>query len=777
MSEEYVKSPRPDTSKLKVVNQPHMKKDAMSLVTGQPVYTDDLISGECLIVKVLRSPHAHAIIESINTKTALKVPGIEGVWTWEDVPQRRFTLAGQTHPETSCHDRLILDRRVRFVGDAVAIVAGDTEAAVDRALRMIKVKYQVLEPVLDFRKAKDNPILVHPEEDWKTNFDFVGAYQERNLCGSGVDQEGDTDAVMKECEVVLEDTFHITSVQQSMMETFRTYVSKDTYGRMLVISSTQIPFHVRRILSNALGIPKSKIRVVKPRIGGGFGAKQTAVCEIYPAFVTWKTGKPSKIVYSRYESMTCSSPRHEMEVTLKIGAMKDGHIRAMDMYALSNGGAYNEHGWATVGLVGHKPISTYGKLDAYRFSYDVVYTNTQAGGAYRGFGATQGTFAVECMVNKLADLLKIDPAELRLMNMTREGMTMLSYDGMVNNSCALDECMIRVKEMIGWDEKPEVEDLGDGRVRAMGIAQCMQGSGIAGIDIGTITMKMNDDGFYNLDLGCSDMGTGCDTILCQIAAEVLECELDEIVPHGVDTDVSPYDCGSYASSTTYITGKAAEKASLKLREKIKAVGARALGVRVEEVDFDGKRVYTLDGSKEISRADIATRSMDGCDIELVATAANTQPTSPPPFMVGAVDLIIDKATGAVEIQDYCAVVDCGTVINPALARVQTEGGLVQGIGMTLTEDVQTDAKGRILNNSFMQYKIPTRLDNGKRMHVEFQPSYEPTGPFGAKSIGEVVINTPAPAIASAIYKATGHWFTELPITPEKIAMLYAEDEE
>ena len=367
---------------MKYVNQPVRKKDAMALVTGKPVYTDDIAPKDCLVVKVLRSPYAHAEILEIQKKTAEKMPGIVCVLTYADVPQRRFTMAGQTYPEPSPYDRLILDKRVRFVGDAVAIVAGEDEKTVDRAMKTIQVKYQVLEPLLDFRQAKDHPILVHPEADLKALCP-VGADNKRNLCASGLEEYGDVDQVLAECDVVVENTYHTKAVQQTMMETFRTYTQMDTYGRLNVISSTQVPFHVRRILAHALDIPKSSIRVIKPRIGGGFGAKQTVVAEVYPAIVTWKTGRPAKIVYTREESLIASSPRHEMEVKVRIGATRDGRIRGIAVNTLSNTGAFGEHGPTTVGLSGHKSIPLYSKAEAFRFQYDVVYTNKKSAGAYR----------------------------------------------------------------------------------------------------------------------------------------------------------------------------------------------------------------------------------------------------------------------------------------------------------------------------------------------------------------------------------------------------------
>ena len=793
---------------MKYVNKPVRKKDAMQLVTGQPVYMDDIAPKDCLIVKLLRSPHANAIVTSLNKTAAMKVDGIEAIYTWEDIPQdaKRYTQAGQTYPEMSPYDRLLLDRHVRYVGDVVAIVAGRDEKCVDRALKLIKVQYEVLEPLLDFRKAKDNRILVHPEDNWESLVP-VGADNKRNLCAHDESGEGDIEKVLRESDVVIDHVYHTKACQQTMMETFRTFCTIDAYGRLNVVSSTQIVFHCRRIIANALHIPKSMIRVSKPRIGGGFGAKQTSISEVYPAYVTWMTKKPSKIIFTREESMTASTPRHEMEVHVRLGASKDGIVNGIDMYTLSNTGAYGEHGPTTVGLSGHKSIPLYGKAKAFRFVSDVVYTNVMSAGAYRGYGATQGLFAVESAVNELAAKLHMDPFEIREKNIIKEGDVMPAYYGQVNTSCALDRCLVRVKEMIHWDEKYPVRDMGNGKVRAVGMGMAMQGSGISSVDVGSATIKVNDDGFYTLSIGAADMGTGCDTILAQIAAEVLECSVDEITVFGADTDTSPYDSGSYASSTTYVTGKAVEKCALQVREQICKLGAQMMNCPENEVVFDGKVVrrekksavdpekaagiHVVDerensnpqpenvenlGSAEkqqVSLADIATASMCGNGIALEATVTNSSPISPPPFMVGAAEVEVDLETGEAKVIDYAAAVDCGTPVNPNLARVQAEGGILQGIGMALTENITYNKLGKLAENSLMQYKIPTRIDYG-HLNVEFESSYEPSGPFGAKSIGEIVINTPLPAIADAVYNAVGKRFYELPITPEQIARAAAE---
>ena len=755
--------------KYNAINQPVRKKDSMQLLLGKPVYVEDIAPKDALAVKLLRSPHANAIVEEINVSVAKKVPGVVDIYTWEDVPKQRFAIAGQTYPEPSPYDRLILDRHVRFVGDVVAIIAAENEKAALKAMKLIKVKYKILEPVLDFHQAKDNEILVHPEEDWLAQVP-VGGDARRNLVASEISGDGDVDAVLADCDEVLEHAYHMRSFNQAMMETFRTYTELDRYGRLHVISSTQIVFHVRRILSRALGIPKSKIRVEKPRIGGGFGAKQTAVSEVYPAFVTLKTGRPAQLIFTREESQIAGSPRHEMEVRVRLGADKDGHIRGLDLYTLSNSGAYGEHGPTTVGLSGHKSIPLYtGGLEAFRFGYDVVYTNTMAAGAYRGYGATQGIFALETSVNELAEKLGIDPTVIREKNMLREGMKMPAYYGETANACALDKCMARCKELFHWDEKYPVRDMGNGKVRAAGVAMAMQGSCISNVDVGSATVKLADDGTFNLIIGAADMGTGCDTILAQMVAECMDCSVDDVAVFGADTDASPYDSGSYASSTTYITGKAVEMACAKLKTQLCGIAAGMLGCSTEEVVFENGRVKQINTEKSVSLAEISVKDQVNNDIAAVATASHSSPVSPPPYMVGMVEIELDKDTGEVKILDYVAVVDCGITINPALARIQTEGGIVQGIGHTLFENITYDRNGCPIESSFLQYKVPTRLDMG-HLRVEFENSYEPTGPFGAKSIGEIVINTPAPAIAHAIYRATGVWHRELPITPEKILM-------
>ena len=767
------------------IAKPSVKKDATALLSGKPVYTDDLAPADALIVKLLRSPHAHARIRSIDTARASKVPGVVAIYTYEDVPQARFTLAGQSWPEPSPYDRLILDRTVRYVGDEVAIVAAETPDAADRALKLIKVDYEVLEAVLDpedaIAAAEERGVIVHDEDDYRVNTE-LGGDRMRNLVAHEVSEVGDLDAAFADADVIVEQTYTTQAAAQAMMETMRSFATTDAYGRISVTTSTQVPFHVRRQISNALRIPQSQVQVIKPRVGGGFGAKQTGCCEIFVAFVTQQTGRPSKCVYTREETFAASNARHQMVMHVRVGAKRDGTLTAIDLHTLSNAGAYGEHSTTTVGLSGHKTLPIYNHVAASRFAYDVVYTNTMRGGAYRGYGATQGCFAVESAVNELADKLGIDPIELRLKNLVQAGEIMPQYYNEELRSCKLDACLERAREMIGWDGKELARDLGD-RVRGLGVAVTMQGSGISHVDIGSIDLRLEESGFIVMQVGATDNGMGSDTALAQIAAEELGFDLEHIVVRGVDTDVSPFDTGAYASSGTYISGMAAKRAAAQLREKICSQAAQWWGIEPSQVVFDGERVYAVEEGAEgdsarsdvsadparcLTVAEFANRCVSaGGEDCLTAHASATSPVSPPPFMAGIAEVDVDKATGQVSLVDYVAAVDCGTVINASLARVQAEGGVAQGIGMTLTEEVSYSPKGRSRGRSFMTYKLPTRLDI-PQIRVAFEPSYEPTGPFGAKSIGEVVINTPAPAIASAIAHATGAYVRTLPITPERI---------
>lgn len=752
---------------MKIVGKEIPKIDGLAIATGSPAYTEDIALKDALIVKILRSPHAFAEITNIDVSRAKALPGVECVLTYKDVPDRRFTLAGQSYPEPSPYDRLILDKVLRYVGDEVAIVAAIDEKTALKALKLIKVEYNVFEPVLDFEKAIDSESVIHPEADLHLNFD-IGMNKDKNIVSHQCIEFGNVEEELNKCPIVVEETFYTQAQAQGMMETHRAFNYLDHAGRLVVVASTQIPFHVRRMLSIALNIPASKIRVIKPRIGGGFGAKQTACTEVFTAIVTIKTGKPALLVYDRSETFSCSTTRHAVRLKVRLGADLDGYIKAIDIQGLSDTGAYGEHASTVFGVIGDKTLPLYNKTKAVRFMGDVVYTNKTPAGALRGYGATQGTFAQEGAVNKLAEKLNMDPSILRLKNLIKEGENSLWHYDQLLGSSSLHKCIETGKKMIDWDKKYPKIMLDNNKVRSIGMAVTMQGSGIAGIDTASAEIRLNDDGNYTLLIGSTDMGTGSDTILCQMAAETLDTSMENIIVIASDTDVSPFDPGSYASSTTYVTGMAVVMACEDLKKKIVESGAQILHIPSENAEFCGDRVKVLNKEESVSLRKIAELMVLGSyKNQLNGFATYGSKVSPPPFVAGFAEIEADLETGKFEILQYVAVADCGTIINPALARIQLEGGIVQGIGMAMFEEVHYDFKGNLETNSFMQYKIPGRSDI-KNIRVAFEESYEPTGPFGAKSIGEVVINTPPPAIAHAVYNATGAWITNLPIIPEKI---------
>ena len=755
------------------VGKPIAKIDGLDLVKGTPAYTSDLdINNNALVLKLLRSPHASATILAIDAEKARAMPGVACVLTWEDVPQTAFTLAGQSFPEPSPYDRRVLSRTVRYVGDEVAIVAAADEATALAALEAIEVQYQVQEPLLDPEQAIDNPIVVHREQPF-TNFP-IGNDASRNIAASHYTEQGDVEQELAASAVVVEKTYRTQAQAHAMMETYRASTCYDVNGRLQVMTSTQIPYHVRRHLSHILDLPKNRIKVLKPRVGGGFGGKQTAAMELYPALVTKLTGKPARLVLTRQETFACTTTRHAMTLKVRLGADLDGTIRAVDIHCLSDTGAYGEQPPKVFWVVGQKTMPMYGKARACRYHGHAVYTNKTPGGALRGYGATQGTFAQESAINELADRLGMDPTELRLKNLTRQGESHPELCGSTPGapallaSSSLDRCIERGRELIGWRNYP-VQRISPTRLRGYGMAVTMQGSGIAGIDTASVTIKLNEDGFFTLSHSASDMGQGSDTIQCQIAADILGVDLDQVVVASFDLDTLPYDPGAYASSGAYVTGNATRIAAEDMLRQLRQAAARFLDVAPETIGYAEGR-FAAPGGATLSLAALAAKlcSFEGRDM-LIAKGTFGGNTSPPPFFAGFAAVDVDLETGQCTLADYVAVVDCGTVLNENLARIQVEGGVVMGAGLALFEDVRYSAKGRLATSSFMEYKIPCREDIGE-IRVFFEPSHEPTGPFGAKSIGEVVNNTPAPAIAHAIHNATGHYFRELPITAEKVLL-------
>lgn len=742
------------------------KIDSKAIVTGKPIYTDDLASDDALIVKVLRSPHAFATIKDIDVSKAKVSEGVACVLTYEDVPKTRYTLAGQSYPEPSVYDELILDQVVRFQGDSVAIVAADTEDHAIAAMKKIKVTYDVHEPVLDFEKAEESKQMIH-EDRFSHLPQFVSNWnpQKNIVCTREENFGDDFESVYQACDVKIDRTYYTQAQAQSMMETFRSYTYLDAWGRLIVVSSTQVPFHIKRQLARALQMPTSKIRVIKPRVGGGFGAKQSSETEVYAAIVTLKTGKPAKIVYTRKETYSGSNSRHAMRVRVRMGSTKDGVIEACHVDALSDQGAYGRHAFTTVNLVGEKSMPVYNKLKAAKFTAKVVYTNKLPGGAFRGYGATQGCFSVESTVNELADILKMDPVELRLKNIVKEGEKTLAFNKNIL-SCGLDECIQRGAEKIGWS-KDRVRVLENGMIRSKAMAITMQGSGIANIDTATAQVKLNEGGDLTLLMSATDIGTGTDTILTQMVAELMNVSMEDVTTIAADTDITPYDPGSYASSGAYVTGKAVELACYDLQEQILLKAAEMLDVSVEQLSLGNAEILCEDG-RSLSYEAIGEKATAGISGgTLIGTGRHGTPVSPPPYMAGFCEVEVDPETGLTKVVDYVGVVDCGTVMNENLARVQVEGGIAQGIGLGLYEDVHYGATGRQYTNSFMSYKIPSRVEIPK-MDISFVTTYEPSGPFGAKSIGEVVINTPAPAIQAAVAQVSGKYFSRLPIKAEDV---------
>jgi len=762
---------------MKEVNRSIPKIDGMGLVTGKPAFTDDLAPADALVVKVLRSPHAFARIRNINSDDALKVPGVACVLTWRDVPHVVITRAGQGYPEPSPRDRFTLGEYVRHVGDDVAVVAAEDEAAAEAALQAMNVDYEVLDPVLDFESAAGHDTVIHPEAEAHEMFP-IGFDPKRNIASAYEMQVGDVAAVVDQAAVVLRRRFYTQAQAHVALEPHSVATWLDLHDRLNVLTSTQTPFHVRRIMADALERPLHSIRVIKPRVGGGFGGKQQVTGELFAALVTLRTGRAAKLVYTRQEVFTATCCRHAMRLDVTLAADRDGRLRAIDMRVLSDTGAYGEHALTTFMVAGAKTLPLYNRVDAVRFGGRTVYTNLPTAGAYRGYGAIQGNFALESTLNELADELSLDPAELRRINMIREGETSPVFaimgegtEGVAMNveSCKLDYCLDRALEMIGWREQAHRRVVASGRVRGLGLAVAMQGSGVPTIDMAAATLKLNDQGSFNLLIGATDLGTGSDTILAQMAADVLGVATDQIIVYSSDTDRTPFDTGAYASSTTYVSGNAVVKAARAMRELILAAGAERLAAGPAEVEFDG-RTIRAQGGEVISLAELSTELFYSRNQQqLAVTESYLCRQSPPPYMAGVAEVEVDLQTGRFTLEDFVAVVDCGTTINPNLARVQVEGGLVQGIGMAMFEDVRVSPQGRLRTADLMNYRIPSRMDV-PRLRVEFAESDEPTGPFGAKSVGEIGIDTPPAAIASAVHAATGVWVRDLPITPEKILL-------
>ena len=762
---------------MKEVTKSIPKVDGMGLILGKPVYTDDLAPKDSLIVKILRSPHAFAKIKSVNKDIALKVPGIECILTYEDMPKTRFTRAGQAYPETSPQDTLILDQYVRYIGDEVAIIAATSEESAKKAMKLIKVDYEVLEPLLDIEESEGSHIMVHPEDDTICLVDSVEYDRENNIVCRHAFDYGDLDKTLSESDLVVERTYYTQASHQGFMETYRSASYLDHYGRLVVISSTQVPFHARRSLSKALGIPLGKVRVIKPRVGGGYGGKQSVVTEYYPALVTLKTGKPAKLVLTRQETFEAGLPRVPMRIDVTVGANNDGRITAIDLKAIGGSGGYGQHSNSILFATAIKVVNLYNKVDAAKCRCTGVYTNTVPTGAFRGFGATQGTFALESTISEIADMLNMDPTEIRKKNMINQGETIIRFDckGVKNTgpievreSCGLKYCIQRGKELIGWDENFPGEQIAHNKFRGFGMAISKQGSGVPFQDMASASIKFVEDGSFILLVGAADIGQGSDTVLSQICAETLGVKVDSISIVSSDTDTTPFDSGAYASSTTYVTGNAVKQTAEKMKDMIFEEAARILNVSKSSIRFDGKNITACASTASMTLEELG-KSLTYAQKELIASDSYLCRTSPAPYLAAFAEVEVNTDTGKVFVNNFITVIDIGTPINPALAKVQVESGILHGIGMALHEEVRMNNNGKMQTNTFMTYKVPTREDVGNII-VEFDDSYEPSGPYGAKSVGEIGINTSAPAIREAIYNAVGVRLNTLPMTPEKVLM-------
>lgn len=761
------------SDKFEVVGVSSHRIDGRGLVTGKPMFVDDLPKRSGLLhIALLTSPHAHARITSIDTTRAEEVEGVALILDQRNTPGKRYTTAGQGYPEPSPYDARMFDTKVRWVGDRVAAVAADSLAAAERAVGLIDVEYDVLEPVLSIDEAlAEGAPVIHDEDDALDVWDA-----ERNIAAHMVASTGDVERGLAECDVVVDVTTETQYAQHAPLEPHVVSSHLDEHGRLIIVSSTQVPFHVRRIIGRLLDVPIHQIRVIKPRIGGGFGVKQEVLIEDLAALVTIRTGRPAQMVYTREEEFISSRTRHPMRIRVRLGAKSDGTLHALDMEVLSNTGAYGTHSLTVLSNVGSKTLPLYNKAPHVRFSGDAVYTNLPVGGAYRGYGATQGYFALETAVDRLAEELGVDALEWRTRNHIREGETSPIFAALGEGregveqtitSCALDEAIRVGAERIGWTDKRGKRNRDDSRVHGVGMSIHMQGSGIPLIDMGAATIKMNDDGSFNLLVGATDLGTGSDTILAQIAAEVLGVPLDAIVVTSSDTDITPFDVGAYASSTTYVSGMAVQRAAETVRARILAVAGEMLDVDADQLKLADQRAIAPDDSS-VSLAEIGIRTLYGQDQQQIAATESFVPElSPPPFLASFCEVAVDERTGRVDVLRYVAAIDCGTAINPKLAEGQLEGAIANGIGYALFEEIIFDDLGRPKTPDYARYKIPGPADMPD-LEAILVDSYEPTGPMGAKSVSEIGINAPIPTIANAIHDATGVWLTETPFTPERV---------
>ncbi len=752
-----------------VVGANATRVDGLALVRGEPVFTDDVHPEGMLWAKVLASPHAHARIVRVDAARALAHPGVVAVLWHADVKPILHTRAGQSWPEPSPYDTTVLPEKVRHVGDRVAVVAARTLRAAEEALALIDVEYALLPAILDPEEAlRRTDVLIHEAPDPRG----IGGGGRDNVAARIDIRVGDVEGALAAADLVVERVYHVPRVQASHLEPHVAIAWLDPDGRLVVKTSTQVPFHLRRILARVLEIPEARIRVIKPRVGGGFGDKQEMVIEDLVALLALRTGKPVRLEMTRAEELIAARHRHPQRITLTTGVMRDGRIVANRMAVLADTGAYGSHALTVQGNTGQKVLPLY-PCPNLHFHVDCVYTNTPICGAFRGYGAPQGFFALESQVDVIARELGMDPLEVRRLNHIREGQTdPLSArlgegkSGLVRvvRSSGLAEAITRGAEAIGWGRKrrPSAPHLR----RGLGVALAMQGSGIAGVDWAAATVKLNDDGSVNLLVGATDIGQGSDTVLAQICAQTLGLPLSKVIVLSSDTDLTPFDVGAYASSTTYVSGGAVEKAARELRGQLAAILAGKWGCAAEAIAFADERARGPDG-RSLSMREVALTALYEAKTQPAATASHMSNESPPPFAAQFADVEVDVETGEVFVRRFVSAVDCGVAINPQLTEGQIEGAVAQALGYALFEEVLIDDQGRVRNPNFLDYKIATAMDMPELVTL-LVPAPEPTGPYGAKAAGEVPIDGPAPAILNAIADAVGVRITRLPATPERV---------
>ncbi len=754
------------------------KIDAQGLALGRAKFTDDLLEGDELFCRILESPHAHAEILSLDASEAEALEGVVAVFHAGNVSRILYTSAGQGNPEPSPYDMVLFDTRVRFVGDRVALVVAETEEIAREALSRIRVEYKELPANFRAERARhpETPKL-HGEEAFMP-IEELTYRPEENVASEVLLTIGDPDKAFEESDFVVEHTYSVHYASHAALEPHTAHARLDPQGRLVIHTSTQVPFHARRITAKVLDIPVGKIRVIKPRIGGGFGGKQEVLLEPLVGLATWKTKRPCRLTLSRKEVFTSARTRHPMRVRLKTGFLKNGTIKAMDMENLMTSGAYGPHAMTVLTVSAWKCLPLYNKVEHLRFTGHTVYTNTPVGGAYRGYGATQSHFATNQQLDIVARTSGVDLLELAKSLHIKEGETSPVFEALgegkggvtqILNSCKLSECIDRGAQTIGWYEKRDKRLRQGSWVRGVGMAICMQGTGLPKIDLGSATMKMNEDGSFNLLVGATDIGTGSDTILAQIAAETLGIDTEDIIVISSDTDTTPFDVGAYASSTTYVSGGAVKRCAEAVREQIAQAAGEILGVSSEELIFDiGGELRHPGKGETVTFGQVAQHTLYGGTLRQIgATESFTGEVSPPPFTAQFADISVDCETGRIKVHHLVTAIDCGQPINPTLAEGQVEGAVLNAMGYALYEEYRFDNKGRVTNASFWDYKVPGAEDTPKITTI-LVDSCEKTGPYGAKSVSEVPMNGPGPAIANALYDAARVRIFHLPLTPEKV---------